>query len=527
MNRKVDDFIYPLGTCFRIYWPKEDVTEQWAIGLQEPPNGFEYLSPDSDLAFALRCGKTSYKVERYTCRFEILEIIEPEKPISESTMVQRSNQLETYRKLAEAAIRDTFRKEVKQKVPRLSKKDIELAMLWANKESANKPDKTVVEKMKSARTAEVAVRDFFEMQGYKVDDISIQQLDKGKNNDWAQYDLLVDQVPVDVKNSRRRNKRSNIFVRHYVPRFKRQRNRDVEIIGVLTDIVKETEWTEAYESVTILGNTSIARINGLIDFFSSENLTVNFSDRDTKSEYHLPPWVFNYPSDFYLKREQVLSELSRYSDDLYDLALESGFNPISILLACGIGLPKYRYEPLSLMDWEKQLFRVIRQTKNEAGLSLPHLFLTILSHFLTMLAFRKTYVTSFHPRDYRKLIFIRDNDSANPLFIYDPLRTIDSLISLLEKIWGADAQIVGEYDQFRLVSSGILKGLKKGASKETTLFAYCGGCGNAPLVIGNHQTCPGCRMLICNRCNTCWEGCEEYRKRNADRFEKVNSRFSG
>ena len=75
--------------------------------------------------------------------------------------------------------------------------------------------------------------DFYQHYKKKVKDISITQIDENNNSDWKDYDLNVDGLPIDVKNSRQSWKSPDRYTEHCIPRFKQSReHRDVKIAGV-------------------------------------------------------------------------------------------------------------------------------------------------------------------------------------------------------------------------------------------------------------------------------------------------------
>ncbi|HSN77201.1 MAG TPA: hypothetical protein VL334_19190 [Anaerolineae bacterium] len=72
----------------------------------------------------------------------------------------------------------------------------------------------------SARAAEIAAADFYRLNGMDVVDVSITQVREPESNEWRKFDLLVDGVPVDVKNARNSRPHTKTYVEHCVPHFK-------------------------------------------------------------------------------------------------------------------------------------------------------------------------------------------------------------------------------------------------------------------------------------------------------------------
>ncbi len=88
----------------------------------------------------------------------------------------------------------------------------------------------------SARSAEKVAADFYRHYGKKVKDISITQIDENSKSDWINYDLDVDGMSIDVKNSRKSQKSEDRYTEHYIQKgFKRNKeNQEVKIAGVLS-----------------------------------------------------------------------------------------------------------------------------------------------------------------------------------------------------------------------------------------------------------------------------------------------------
>ena len=180
------------------------------------------------------------------------------------------------------------------------------------------------------------------------------------------------------------------------------------------------------------------------------------------------------------------------------------------LHAAGIDLTEILGNEVS-DNWEQSFLNQLRNRIEKYGLSLPFLFLTILEHFLCMATSSKT-VSNFEPDGYRRFLFYKEFDK--PLGIYDPLKTVDSLIKALNTLWTAENRLIRQFHVFKLKSFNILQA-KRNSNEElwTTLIAYCGGrlengsaCGKNPLVLGKSKLCEHAK-LICRACGFCCPTC--------------------
>ena len=195
-------------------------------------------------------------------------------------------------------------------------------------------------------------------------------------------------------------------------------------------------------------------------------------------------------------------------------------NLIPVAIAAGIDLTKI-LDKKALGCWEWSFLDQLNNRIEKYGLSLPFLFLTILSHFLGMASSPKT-VSDFNPNKYRKFLFYNIN---KPLGIYDPLKTIDALIKTLNILWTAEDGLISRFRAFKLMSFNILQGKHdRNENTWTTLIAYCGGhlengssCGKNPLVLGESELCE-CRRLVCPDpdCGFCCEDEWECRCKRKD-----------
>ena len=411
-------------------------------------------------------------------------------------------------------------------LPKLDEDDIQLIGKWCQP-PRNNLDRTSIIKARSkekwelgrllsARSAEKVSIDFYRHYGKKVKDISITQIYENSKCDWRNYDLDVDGLHIDVKNSRQSQNSSDRYTEYYIQKkFKHSKgNQEVTISGVFSPYLWPCtllEPTEYHGDTTtqFLGETTRKNRQTLKNEF---NDLVDFVEPNPGNEYFLPPWVFEYPDYIYTERNKALKELENFTnlDALKGATFKFELRPVGV--AAGIDLTEILGNEV-LDGWERSFLNQLRNRIEKYGLSLPFLFLTILEHFLSMATSSKT-VSDFEPSKYRKFIFYEECDK--PLGIYDPLKTVHALINVLSILWTAKNGLIHTFRKFKLRSFNILQG--KSDSNEdlwTTLVAYCGGrlengsaCGKNPLVLGESKHCE-CGRLICPACGFCCNKCRE------------------
>ena len=404
-------------------------------------------------------------------------------------------------------------------LPKLDKCDMQLVERWHHL-PRNSLDRTSLIKdessdwelgrLLSARSAEKVAAAFYQYYGKKVEDISIAQIENS-DSDWKNYDLNVDGMPIDVKNSRQSWKSPDRYTEHCIPQFKSSReNQDVTIAGVFSPYLwafelldKPVEHHQNRE-IQFLGETTWKKLQALKNEFKD---SVYFEVPNPTGEYLLPPWVFEYPKYVYTERDKILTELKDFPNlnSLKEAIFE--FNLIPVCIAAGIDLTQILGSKAS-EEWEQSFLNQLRNRVEKDELSLPFLFLTILAHFCDMAMCSKK-VSDFNPEKYRRFLFCKEH--YKPLGIYDPLKTIYALIEALSTLWTAENELIRKFHAFKLKSSNILQGTSN--SNEglwTTLIAYCGECGKNPLVLGKSKLCEH-RRLICPNpdCGFCCNWCKE------------------
>jgi cold shock CspA family protein len=394
----------------------------------------------------------------------------------------------------------------------IEEEDRRLAQEWMPQNSLNHDSDMA--RLLSARCAEKVALRFYESLGHTVDDVSRTQL-PNDTDDWRYFDLLVDKSKtVDVKNARPPLHRRDRYTKHTVRRLKETRTGDVTIAGVLSPYVKLDRMENARNDcnmghIIFLGETDRTTINKLEQQFSRVgNLII-----ESEVFNVVPPWGFEYPSEFYRSRNTIRRELQQlaYSGtaSLSELR-ELGCNPLPAFLLAGITLPS-SWEN-DLLRWESAFYRMLLPGEDKT-ITMPFLFLGLLSHFLKM-ASQCPAAQDYEPSRYRSFLYAPgDSRYKRPLGIFDPLDIISALISTLQILWGNRRSIrFQDFECFSFKGLGLLRGTRRCSGDKVTILAYCGGsvqemgpCGYSPLVIGRHPTCENtrCRRLVCPDCGYC------------------------
>ena len=397
----------------------------------------------------------------------------------------------------------------------LSEKDRTLARCWLNHPLQNEYQ---LARMLSARAGEKFAFEFYTALEHSVEDIAILQL-SGKSTDWQKYDLLLDNtVAIDVKNARRsaasKTQDRYNYSEFCIPRFKKNRGYDVIIAGVFSPYL-QLKYIEdlslahfTVEPLVFLGEIRNSQIEELEEHFCDKNLLSVKMPRGSCENY-IPPWLFDYPERFYTRQIHANSSFKRVEieesevPDLVDLHFFDDINCLAIYLGSGRDFPeKWIRHP-----WQKSFIKKFKLI-NADRITLPHLFMLILGHFLDMLSVDSE---NYHPQKYLDLLF-QPKSGSNPLGIYDPLNVIQALCETLSTLWDNRLRIhLTEFSYFQFDGRGILKGKKSSADNySTTILAYCGGtspngrCGFSPLILGMHETCETCLRLKCPVCGHCF-----------------------
>ncbi len=397
--------------------------------------------------------------------------------------------------------------------------DYLLARQWIDKSVSDQNFEYA--RMISARGAELAASNFYKTLNFNVSDTAMTQINHS-SKDWLLFDLLLDNTKcVDVKNSRGVINERLSYSEHCIQKFKKNRNDvDITISGVISPYLKMLKdenkldsgnlygSDELENSIIVLGETSYSIINDLSKNLSERKYLV----LDRKERSFIPDWLFEYPKEFYIKRE-LLKE-SFKNDFKEHLNLNEykilDINVIPFFLGNGIRLPS---DWVVLLSSHQLNFYNRLRRRNSEIITKPFLYLVLLSHFIERL--RQNNVNNYSPYDYLKLIYY-DDKYEYPLSIYDPTLIIKKLIDTLDELWRYRDQIdLEDYTTFKYTEKGMLKAKKTMESPWNTLLAYCGGridgkgpCGCKPLIKGPHETCSTCNHIICPKCNFCKKECK-------------------
>ena len=405
----------------------------------------------------------------------------------------------------------------------MSPQDKQLALSWAENDSDYEKAK-----MLSARAAEIITADFFSGLGRSVLDTAIHQV-TGESDHWKSHDLLIDSAkPVDVKNARS-TINSNTFVEYTIKRFKTDyQGRDVILAGVLSPYLKfkdlERKSLRQTANITVLGTTTQSQVQSLEKEFSKRELTVDFG-----SGQRWPIWIFNNDLDWFSKQHEAVEEFSKSVDQVKPEDWKNcQQNVIPAFLIAGREVPESYRENLS--GWQNWYLDKITEKSKSGELTLPWLYLFTFHHFLEAITnIDSAESKEYSPNGYLELLFYSEGrdllvhpyagDVQRPASLIDPSSFIRGLIGTLNSLWDHRRSArLGYLRHFEFKGEGLIRGIDPAGNK-VTVVAYCGGfvesrgkCGNSPLVIGIDNTCPSCRMLVCNLCGYCSERCKKERE---------------
>jgi hypothetical protein len=373
------------------------------------------------------------------------------------------------------------------------------------------------EKMISARGAEKLVMQFYKKLGYEIEDISIHQVTQ-QSQDWKKGDIKLNSTElIDVKNSRK-SYNSDSYSEFCVPSFKEFRDHDVKIVGVLSPYLRND-----VDNPKILGSFDKTQLIKIEEIFSDKFIKIDMP-REKDINRYLPPWVFDYDERFYQQQYQILTELQNLQEHDIPSWEDMSFvaqDFLPVFIAAKRPLPQYWID--NLPKWQVEFIKGLIELPS-ARITLPHLFLSILRHFLSMLSYQGL---DYNPQKYLEII-CTTSSKEHPLKIYDPLNIIKNFCETLHTLWNnRDKEIktskavskLTDFKIFKFTGKGLLQGKRSESETNLTrILAYCGGTirengkykGKCPfryLVIGTHQNCPKCGRLICPKCGYCSDVC--------------------
>jgi len=426
--------------------------------------------------------------------------------------------------------------------------DKALASLWAGSGASE----SVRAKMLSARGAEKLVQKFYENLGNNVEDIAIYQVTNKKNELWKQADIRVSsnksQKLLDVKNTRQAFK-SKVYSDVCVRKFKEIQGEDVIIAAVLSPNLQlkymdGSNTPDFYVDPPIsiyLGELSYKRLQSLAGIFSDKGIELDMT-RGFEPESYLPPWLFDYDEQFYQNQISISDKLKTLQDSeipSYDdfKILNEGSIEAYIPLFIFANKPIPETWRQQIPQWKITLIELLYRQDNSC-LTLSHIYMSILKHFLIMLYNENT---NYDPTNIMNLLDGKTDSSnminllgnnTHPLKIYDPLGIIRKAIiqnfcKTLATLWNARKEVnLNGFNIFKFSGRGLLEGKRKGETSYIKLLAYCGGkikedekCRYSPLIIKKGNTCPECHYLICSKCGYCRvddygnSNCSEYKRR--------------
>ncbi len=404
--------------------------------------------------------------------------------------------------------------------------DRQLVNAWTKNTPSNDYE---IAKMLSARGAEKLVVKFYQGLGYSVEDISIHQVTQ-ESQHWIQGDIRINQNGlVDVKNARI-NVNSDLYSEFCVRKFKKTSNQSVKIVAVLSPylqakyIQKPETATFKIKNPVVLGEFNSNQLVQLESIFSDKEVVLNFS-RSLNPEKYLPPWLFDYDERFYTKQMEIVTEfkqLGNHQIPTYEDLILLNACPVTSYLPIFIfsqrQLPENWLE--NLPSWLGEFLRILI-TESTNRLTLPHLFLSVLKHFLKMLSSNPQH---YSPNNYMKILFSISRSYRHPLKIYDFLGLIRQFTETLQTVWeNRNEANLKQFKVFKFTGQGLLQGKRSETdSNPTTILAYCGGwvesqgkCGYSPLIIGKHSNCTTCGRLICPECSYCSDNCPAYPSRKS------------
>lgn len=413
--------------------------------------------------------------------------------------------------------------------------ELELIKKWIKGNAGDKHDPA---RMISARGAEKLALKYYRSLNYSVEDISIHQITQ-ESYTWIQGDIRLNQDELlDVKNARYATN-SNTYSEFCVPKFKQNRSKDIKIVAVvspylnLTEIKTRKQPKYRPQQPQILGTFKASELKKIESIFSNTILKVNIGRLESQANY-LPHWLFDYDEIFYHQQRQLIKQFqelpSEYIPEWEDISLFDHQNFIGFFIAAKRQLPSSWIQHFK--PWVRDFINLLLNV-TEQQITLPYLFLSLLSHFLAMLSATNV---NYSPKAYLKILDA-GNGLKHPLKIYDPLNTIENFCDTLNTLWEYRHQYkLNEFKIFKFSGKGLLQGQRSASDyPPTTIIAYCGGwtesrgkCGYLPLVIGKHQICPECHHLICPQkdCGHCNDNCSTYlSRRNLNRISGKLDKF--
>ena len=384
----------------------------------------------------------------------------------------------------------------------------------------------------SARAAERGCKAFLQQLGYEVIDASLgQALEKYdiavpdlefEPEAWKTYDLYAAKhsrhtLQVDVKSARRNDR--GVYSRFFVKRYKGTLSENVKYFAVLIPDLREAK---IRTPAVVLGMTSLDTIQSLQKYANQLTgfLTVDFRAPNREYGELIPPYIFDLdaPLDFYREQRLVCERVRSLTDtQVRELISLHGDAILPILLASRRSLPGELMAHLE--DWEREFVQGIISLPVSERISLPYLFVYLLLFFVRTV---NRQIPPNFPSQWVRWIYGSDNpEGLRPLGIFDPLEIIRNFVNALDILYVNLQKGTLRYRSFDFRGPGLLRGTTENGSTHT-LLAYCGQCGQWPLVWGREETCRVCGYLVCSNelCHFCKQSCPGYAELVSSRLLK-------
>jgi parallel beta-helix repeat protein len=395
----------------------------------------------------------------------------------------------------------------------------------------------------SARAAERGCKAFLQQLGYEVIEASLGQvLEKYdirvpdlefEPEAWKTYDLYAAKhnrhtLQVDVKSARRNDR--GVYSRFFVKSYKQTLSENVKYFAVLMPNLREAN---SSTPAVIMGMTSLDTIQSLRKYANQLTgfLTVDFKAPGREYGDFIPPYIFDFdaPLDFYREQRLVCEQVRSLTDaQLSELLSLQGDAALPILLASRRSLPGELMARLE--DWEREFVQGIIDLPVSERISLPYLFVYLLLFFVRTV---NRQIPPNLPSQWVRWIYGSGNpERLCPLGIFDPLNIIRDFVNALNILYMNLQKGTLRYRSFDFRGPGLLRGTTENGSTHT-LLAYCGQCGQRPLIWGREETCHRCGYLVCSEseCHFCKRDCLGYdrlslsRLRDHSQAHKVNAEW--
>ena len=384
----------------------------------------------------------------------------------------------------------------------LDSRDLELTETWAARKEKYPGE---FNRLQSARHAEKAAIQYFKELGYRVEDVSLSQIDPQAyaNHDWRSHDITANGYPLDVKNARRKNStelREQLWRDHKYNRL----HQAVGVVGVVTTELAHqslsNERAVEKRHSTVIGTVDKSKIDdiGRKVKDAAERFGLNLNFRSSPDWGHrIDGWLYEYPRRHYEQtRNRVMRALKAWLR-INQLGLGASL-PIGVH---GLLLTITEYSP-NTEKQEDRIAHALQEWFSDLPVSRRSVFLFAL---LIMLAEFKRQGNSTR-KEVKKLLFLSgDEKCCRPLGLHDEQRYVCRMIDVIHKVITDKSDVLENVTAYRLTGYNLLHGLIEGYWH--TVLAYC-HCGVAPLFVGDCETCNcGKHRLRCPECGECDRHC--------------------